>query len=689
MKQVHRNTGMEASERPFDVRKARTQPDQTSSGKSNLAVGPSGQGSTLPSNMKPQIDQCASLIGHWVDSSSEPTANVDTKPQVAANAPQNLSALPSEPSTEHAAARDGIAGPGRPLPFLDTIQRSFGRHDLSAVEAHVDARAMAGARALGTSAFAAGNHVAFADSPSLHMVAHEAAHVVQQRRGVELNSGVGHTGDEYEQHANQVADLVVKSESCENLLGEPSQTAHVAHGGAVQRYEAGEHAKMGDTQEHLKKANAPLQYTVIKDDTLSSIAEKFKISVSELKDANPNKLKKWPASNGSKKLIEGFNTGGQIAIPQKLNEMARESVKDPSIKITVNGVVLEYGAVIAMGGDLFGSPEELAATPASELQAIAELINEEKKTGKPVSTERWQLATKGRFLALAAKNEVHFAPSNPDFVAVSGYSTGDHRKSWEDHHRRALAAAKAGDKDKALLVNAFGDHFLTDAFSAGHLFNKHDVMERFNNQLPTTGKGKDREFTGGSKKFFDGVATTAFVGNVASEFAAYETVDWKGGLFRPNINSADRFSALLQAIHLEEPELLESAVAKGVHDKLDSRPGGLPVENTLGDKWSLSGDNTLNPETLAVARRAVAQSQQNVIAAFRATGEPDYPTLFKTVWDFTPRPTKESRSEITATVANGTDVQNNELRTAIIQILKANYLTIINELVKRNKLKRA
>src|ERR1041384_5865698 len=34
----------------------------------------------------------------------------------------------------HVAARHGTSGPGGPLPFLDVIQRSFGRHDVSGVE---------------------------------------------------------------------------------------------------------------------------------------------------------------------------------------------------------------------------------------------------------------------------------------------------------------------------------------------------------------------------------------------------------------------------------------------------------------------------------------------------------------------------------------------------------------------------
>ena len=70
---------------------------------------------------------------------------------------------------------------------------------------------------MGAQAFATGNHVAFAGTPDLHTAAHEAAHVVQQRGGVHLKGGVGEAGDTYEQHADAVADKVVRGESAEAL----------------------------------------------------------------------------------------------------------------------------------------------------------------------------------------------------------------------------------------------------------------------------------------------------------------------------------------------------------------------------------------------------------------------------------------------------------------------------------------
>jgi len=119
-----------------------------------------------------------------------------------------------------AVAADGVSAPGGRLPYIDQIQPSFGRHDVSGIEAHVGGRAAEASDAIGARAYATGNHVAFASAPDLHTAAHEAAHVVQQRGGVQLMGGVGEFGDRYERHADAVADKVVAGESAEVLLDE-------------------------------------------------------------------------------------------------------------------------------------------------------------------------------------------------------------------------------------------------------------------------------------------------------------------------------------------------------------------------------------------------------------------------------------------------------------------------------------
>src|SRR5262249_44173622 len=118
----------------------------------------------------------------------------------------------------HAAAERGTATPATRLPYADQIQRAFGRHDISRIQAHTGPEAAASASALGAAAYATANHVVLGGRTDLHTVAHEAAHVVQQRGGVQLKSGVGESGDAYEQHADQVADAVVQGKSAERLL---------------------------------------------------------------------------------------------------------------------------------------------------------------------------------------------------------------------------------------------------------------------------------------------------------------------------------------------------------------------------------------------------------------------------------------------------------------------------------------
>jgi Domain of unknown function (DUF4157) len=135
----------------------------------------------------------------------------------------------------HAAAAHGISGGAEPLPHLDRVQRAFGTHDVSGIQAHTGAAASAGSRAMGAEGFAAGDHVAFDGAPSLHTAAHEAAHVVQQRAGVHLKGGVGTAGDAYERHADAVADRVVAGDSAQDLLDQHAPGGSDRSTGGVQR----------------------------------------------------------------------------------------------------------------------------------------------------------------------------------------------------------------------------------------------------------------------------------------------------------------------------------------------------------------------------------------------------------------------------------------------------------------------
>jgi hypothetical protein len=158
----------------------------------------------------------------------------------------------SDEAIVHAAASRGLATPASPLPCSDTLQRAFGRHDVSSIRAHTGAEAAASAQAMGAEAYATDDHVVLGRSADLHTVAHEAAHAVQQRGGVQLKGRVGAIGDPYERHADAVADRVVAGQSAEDLLDRGAASGAPGAMQAVQRKEGKDDGKILENQASLK-----------------------------------------------------------------------------------------------------------------------------------------------------------------------------------------------------------------------------------------------------------------------------------------------------------------------------------------------------------------------------------------------------------------------------------------------------
>lgn len=137
----------------------------------------------------------------------------------------------------HAIADKAVAGGGSTLPFANEIAKSFGPQHAGAVQnikAHTGQNAKQGADALGAKAFAYGNDVVLNDKTTLHDVAHEAAHVVQQNAGVATKMKVGQPNDPHEQEADQIADRVVAGQSAADLLEPHAEKEGGGAGKAVQ-----------------------------------------------------------------------------------------------------------------------------------------------------------------------------------------------------------------------------------------------------------------------------------------------------------------------------------------------------------------------------------------------------------------------------------------------------------------------
>ncbi len=115
-------------------------------------------------------------------------------------------------------ASAGLKNAHGALPHYDSIQSSFGHHDVSNIRTEVGGSAGRASKKMGALAYASGDRIGFRNAPGLHLAAHEAAHTVQQRSGLKLPGNVGTLGDKWERHADSVADAVVAGRSAESLL---------------------------------------------------------------------------------------------------------------------------------------------------------------------------------------------------------------------------------------------------------------------------------------------------------------------------------------------------------------------------------------------------------------------------------------------------------------------------------------
>jgi flagellar motor protein MotB len=168
---------------------------------------------------------------------------------------------------------------------------------------------------------------------------------------------------------------------------------------------------------------------------------------------------------------------------------------------------------------------------------------------------------------------------------------GNHKDTWSDHHRRALTASQAffatspmsanvAFPEEALILNAFGDHFLTDAFSAGHVINKEDVIDKYRAAFYAHGT-----LTEAGRNFFHRVAEISFQGAVRDKFRRLETAQpydawWNIFRWHPNITSADRFAEVLIGAAQQEPQKIGNMAVKAIHDWLNKN--GIEVTNQAG-----------------------------------------------------------------------------------------------------------
>jgi hypothetical protein len=300
------------------------------------------------------------------------------------------------------------------------------------VRAYTDPTAARANRDMGALAYTVGNAVAFTrPDPAPELVAHELAHVVQQRAGAGPTGAVGAPGDAYEREADAVAAEVAGGKSTDLAAryaptsGSPARVQHRV----VQRFNSQEHQSLGNEGSQfatydLGKAAAGDHFALGHGDVVALAGDYFP----------PDELFRLAEKAGQ----NGTRAGSRDEVIYALYLINKSDSRFQS------------------GG-------------AWEKHALAFKL----KDSQPVRE-----AVDARYQKLAASNTSHFAAprgrdaqGNPlPTVGQEGSAPTSYHEGHEQALRLAYQAGKSkGAFDRALATEAAAQHFLTDSFSAGHL----------------------------------------------------------------------------------------------------------------------------------------------------------------------------------------------------------------------------
>ncbi|MDQ6720271.1 MAG: hypothetical protein M3003_05680 [Candidatus Dormibacteraeota bacterium] len=428
----------------------------------------------------------------------------------------------------------------------------------------------------------------------------------------------------------------------------------------MQRHDSFEHRLLGDaTPSEMKALSGGLK----RDDRIHAL--KTELRRLELWMREPEKV---TAADVEARWAEG----------QKAGEDKKFHVRVVTLP---NGLVLTYGELNTLP-DYLANPEAIRNAPKDVLLPILQSVRQEGYnrltdllnetlpflTGDvrehaafdkaaPAAGQSYVLAgkdeldqlnevTKGlgknKYQALVARNACHFAPFN--------------WFRWREFHENAAAAAasahalsrdrakkKEGEQksQEAWLNNGYADHFLQDAFAAGHLINKTLVMQWFvewvqeYNQNPAhqddplilenwdklqkMTSGQQRRLAGGS--LYRGAKSSTDPQTAEEQATREQRIDASGVQASAGVTKQQAYENYLAFLN-------SAAVQKAsgsVHDEFNEK--GLEVVSGTGQAFKLYGDAHML-ESSAGSEHAsnAARASQAHIAELIATGTSSHST---------------------------------------------------------------
>jgi hypothetical protein len=327
--------------------------------------------------------------------------------------------------------------------------------------------------------------------------------------------------------------------------------------------------------------------------------------------------------------IQRFDTSEHL----RSGDAGADSLHSQQVPLAA-GYFVTYGEMIAMAGDYFGSLEQLRELairegPGAGTREEIEYVRVAKiRRQSGQFSEEARRSVDRRYYDLARGNRSHFV--NPE--------TGDEKRSTQDkaegtstelrlqwtgllprfltemvipqagagyrhYHLQAIFEAyvegfQGRSMDAALAPEAFGAHYLTDAFSGGHLrTNRVSISEHWNPKLP---------MFNANLKGFIAQALALRIGDAetwVSREMAYSGLLWKEGTLSQVSAMVDETGGLT----------FGDVVSGAIHDYDSGRGVSAMVE---GRPTQLAGDERLSGSTEDLVSQAVNLSHNDVTRAW-------------------------------------------------------------------------
>lgn len=604
---------------------------------------------------------------------------------------------------------------GRLEPGLRAAMESRFGQDFSTVPVHTGRRAADLAAATGSGALTVGGRIAFAAGtyrPATErgraLIAHELAHVVQQRAA----PAGPVTATELQ---GRSSPLERDAETAARTVGPDAASALAGSGSggpapAVQGFEAREHVLAGDagpaslsraagllsqaelqlragrsawtelaTLRELWERNGgdPEALRLLEQATNANDEGDYRTALEKVEAATP-RITAWlrghPEAGG-----EVSTTVAGRAHPEAA-AVAAEAGEAPTLTLRTSGLRVTYGEAVALG-DLYHSNEAMHRAPRRELTnaegtGLLDLVRAEVR-GRPGFNFNagYERATQWRDVArydrlgrrLGTEGEAALG-EKPAALKDHGLSyvelaksdlhfAGENRRTWEAGHRSAVDKAEraAAEQDRAArqelsndayTTNALADHFLTDAFAAGHLMQKanframwaqfvqanHDrVVDAVAAATVRDHPGAIFELASWKVRSWPGLRSIPVLGGLAGLLGG--AVAWLVSVFIPGW-AENEVKDTIHKLEQEDRSLLEEAASKAAHDHYNRV--GVEVSNAQGDRWRAFGDDHLrrSSTTWQLMSLAVMRSRADVAETLRGRRPADV----LQAWTYAPIP---------------------------------------------------